>query len=541
MFLIWFGGKDAGFDGCPKPKMSVWQGSVSYLQFFRPFIFFPVLSLSPLATKPRTLANLLSGILTVALCAAAFFLAWRAARRERFRTALLLLLAGGLLLRIYAATSLYLHEWDERYHALVAKNLASHPLRPTLYEHPVLPYDYRDWSGNHIWLHKQPAALWLMALGLKLFGISEIALRLPSMLFSTLAIWLTYGIARHYTDKKTALLAAFLHAIHGLAIELTGGRAPTDHIDLFFLFFIELGVFFSVRFLRRPQWPASILIGLSTGLAVLTKWLPALIVLPVWGLLALRQFRWQRLLPHLLAIGGAAAAVFLPWQFYIFEAFPREAAWEQEFNLRHFFEGLEGHAQPWYFHLQKMGRIFGELIYLPLAWLTYKRARQLLQGKKADLSLLAWIWIPYIFFSIAHTKMQAYTLFCAPAFFILTALFFRYLNIYKRRFRFPQYTTHLALALLILLPVRYSIERIKPFSLRERSPAWAEEMKALKGRHEMDERTVVFGVEKPIEFMFYTGATAYPLLPEAEVLDSLARAGYGVYRYERGALIKLGD
>ncbi len=483
--------------------------------------------------------NLLFGILTSALCTAAFFLAWRAARREDYRLALLLILAGGLLLRIYAATDLFLHEWDERYHALVARNLMEHPLRPTLYDNPVLPYDYTDWSSNHIWLHKQPMALWAMALSLKLFGISEIALRLPSILLSTLAVWLTYGIARHYTGQKTALLAAFLHAIHGLIIALTAGRAATDHPDLFFLFFIELGVFFSIRFLREPRWYVSVLIGLSIGLGVLTKWLPAFIVAAVWGLLVIHRHSWPQLFLHLTLIISVATAVFLPWQLYIFRAFPQEAAHEQAYNLLHFFEGLEGHGQPWYFHLDRMRIIFGELIYLPLIWLTYKRLRQLFRRRSADWSLLAWIWIPLIVFSLAHTKMQAYTIISAPAYFILTALFFRFLNIYKRRLRIPLFATNLALALLVLLPVRYSIERIKPFSIRERSPEWAENMKALNEQYAIDERTVVFGVERPIGFMFYTGATAYPLMPEAEVVDSLAGAGYKVYRYAEGKLIEL--
>ena len=222
------------------------------------------------------------------------------------------------------------------------------------------------------------------------------------------------------------------------------------------------------------------------------------------GAAGLGQLSRQKLLAHFLVIAGVAGAVFLPWQIYIFQVFPLEAAWD----TRHFFEGLEGHEQPWYFHLEKMGRIFGELIYLPLAWLTYKRARQLFHGKRADLSLLAWIWVPYIFFSIAQTKMQAYTLFCAPAFFILTALFFRYLNIYKRKLRLARYAAKLILALLLLLPIRYSIERAKPFSVRERLPEWAENIKALSAQYEMEERTVVFGVERPIEFMFYTDATA---------------------------------
>ena len=36
--------------------------------------------------------------------------------------------------------------------------------------------------------------------------------------------------------------------------------------------------------------------------------------------------------------------------------------------------------------------------------------------------------------------------------------------------------------------------------------------------------------------MFYTGATAYPFLPEPAVVDSLSDAGFGVYRYEEGTL-----
>ncbi len=39
-----------------------------------------------------------------------------------------------------------LHDWDERYHALVAKNMIEQPFKPMLYKNPVLPYDYKDWD-----------------------------------------------------------------------------------------------------------------------------------------------------------------------------------------------------------------------------------------------------------------------------------------------------------------------------------------------------------------------------------------------------------
>lgn len=70
-----------------------------------------------------------------------------------------LLMLCGFALRLYSSCDFYLHEWDERYHALVAKNLAGHLLLPTLYDNPVLPADYRDWTHSTVWLHKQPLSL----------------------------------------------------------------------------------------------------------------------------------------------------------------------------------------------------------------------------------------------------------------------------------------------------------------------------------------------------------------------------------------------
>jgi 4-amino-4-deoxy-L-arabinose transferase-like glycosyltransferase len=72
--------------------------------------------------------------------------------------------------------------WDEQYHALVAKNMLKNPFKPTLYPVELLDYDYRNWSANYIWLHKQPLFLWQIALSLKIFGTTELAVRLPSIL-----------------------------------------------------------------------------------------------------------------------------------------------------------------------------------------------------------------------------------------------------------------------------------------------------------------------------------------------------------------------
>lgn len=49
--------------------------------------------------------------------------------------------------------------WDEGFHAIVARNLTKHPLKFTLYDQPWLPYTYKNWTENHIWLHKPPVAM----------------------------------------------------------------------------------------------------------------------------------------------------------------------------------------------------------------------------------------------------------------------------------------------------------------------------------------------------------------------------------------------
>ncbi len=112
-----------------------------------------------------------------------------------------ILVLGGLF-RIYTGWDGYLHVWDERYHALVAKNMMEHPFQPMLYNNPVLPYDFRAWCCNHIWLNKPPLPFWLMSGSMSLFGVNLFALRLPSFLLSILGIYLTYRIGASLFSKK---------------------------------------------------------------------------------------------------------------------------------------------------------------------------------------------------------------------------------------------------------------------------------------------------------------------------------------------------
>ena len=474
--------------------------------------------------------NLIIGIIVIIFCALCWLISWRLYRMERTSLAVVALIVAGLALRFFTASDLYLHEWDERYHALVAKNMISDPLVPKLYNDPVLPYDYREWSANHVWLHKQPAPLWAMAASMAIFGVNEIALRLPSVLLTSLGIWLIFIIGSYFFNRKTGFLAAFFFSVNGLMIELSAGRVPTDHIDTHFLFFILLAVFFTIQFVQKQKTAFNILAGVSIGLAVLSKWLPALIVWPVWLLLVFDsgKFSTRAIARQFILLVLVTIAVFLPWQIYIYTFFPREAAWEAAFNWRHITEALEENTGPFYFFLNKIRINYGELVYLPLIWFVYY-----LWNKPKNLknwALAAWFFVPLIFFSSVKTKMQGYLLFTAPVLFMITAAFFFRLNDWKKQVRYPWPVTVLLLAFLAL-PVRYAIERSKPFIRAEKNPEWVKELRA-KGVGHGVEKVVLFNYPRPVEAMFYTGMTVYPHIPDSATIRELKDKGYKVILYD---------
>lgn len=464
----------------------------------------------------------------IALLASAAVLTGAAAvasRRGYQGLALSLLVMMGVGLRVHAAADRYLHPWDERYHAVVGKNLRAHPLKPTLYEDPVLTYDPRDWLTGHVWLHKPPLALWTIAASLGAFGINEWAVRLPSLLASALAIALTYRLARLLgLSPPGGLLAAFLHAVNGFSIDLAAGRRPTDHVDALFVTLVEIGIVLALAAGRSgpPTLWAAAGVGAVTGLAILTKWLPALLVLGVMGLFVALRDGVRRAAPPVVAAAACAAAVALPWNLYARAAYPVEHAFERAYDLQHLFVALEGHTGDLWTHVLWMPRFFGELVFLPVAWWLQSAARR---RDPLRLAVAAWILVPYAIFSLVATKMPGYVMIAAPAVFLAVAEMAVTLQAAAvtgaRRL-----LALLVVLLLVGLPVRYAVERLRPFAEADREPAWAADLKALGAR--VNAPCVVFAEPRPIEALFYTPCSAYPFPPTEAQIEELVRRGYRI-------------
>lgn len=434
--------------------------------------------------------------------------AWRVGWRGRYPLAIGYLLFAGFLLRFGPAMDPFLHTWDERYHALVAKNMIGHMLEPMLYKEHVLPYDPLSWTEGHIWLHKPPFTLWCMSISMRLFGATVFAARFPSLLASTLGIALSYGIIRRFFGRRVGFIAAFLYTVQGMVIEVSSGRVATDHVDALFAFLIPLSIYTYQRWSEGRSWIWVGLSGVTLGAAVLTKWLPALIAVPVCGLyfMGRRKWTWRVLLGAAavqLAVGALVAA---PWVIYASNTFPEIYAHEARMRGEHITHVLDGQGGSVLYYVDRLRIAYGELVYLPCAWFVWSLSRHA-GFRTARWSILLW-WLGfYLFFSLVSTKMQGYVM---PATIPVLAIAAAFWVLLERKLRAGgqwRWGVYVVLVVLLALPVRYCVERLKP--LQDLS-AKVQERAALESF--MDHTsgcTVLWGCELSIEAMFYRDGIAY--------------------------------
>ena len=315
--------------------------------------------------------------------------------KDRVKLAILFLSFGGCILRFFMiGLDPFIHIWDEQFHALVSKNMMSNPFNPTLYSNPVLPYDTSSWSSNHIWLHKGPVFLWLIAISFKVFGVNEIALRLPSLLMSTILIPIIFRMGKIVANDKVGFMAAFLFATANYQLEMVTGTIGSDHNDVAFMFFLCAGFWAWFEYQNSGKIKWLILIGLFSGLAVDTKWIMGFLVFFCWFLTIIlnKEKRGQLISYRPIFVSGLIAiAVSTPWYIYTFIRFPLETEETLSSYSRHFGTVMEGHSGNWLYHIALMGQQYGwivPIIILPSLYLLFRHL-----SKKIEYRILIFSWL----------------------------------------------------------------------------------------------------------------------------------------------------
>jgi 4-amino-4-deoxy-L-arabinose transferase-like glycosyltransferase len=276
------------------------------------------------------------------------------APRSRLDPILMPILLASLVLNTHRIGHPGLHYFDESFHAIVARNLLKHPLKPTLIDAPYLSYDATHWGENHVWLHKPILPLWTIAGSFALLGVNTTALRLPSALLGTGAVALTFLIGRSLFDRRTGLIAAGLQAINPAITMLVQGYLFSDHVDVALLFWVEVGVYCLVRAMRSGSWPDVLAVGVAQGLAYLSKsYLAALLtglaatvwLLPKVGLISKDDSKLKA--RHLVGLVAATLATVAPWTIHCALNFPVEFAHEHGYVFTHLGSGVENWGGPW--------------------------------------------------------------------------------------------------------------------------------------------------------------------------------------------------
>jgi len=310
-----------------------------------------------------------------------------------------LLLALVLALLLFRLGAVPLLGPDEPRYARVAVEMhrAGDWVRPTLQGRP--------------WLEKPALYYWLAGGAFSLLGETELAARLPSVLATLVLVGVTALLGARLFGSAAGLHAGFVLGTsvlpfaygHAASMDMLLAASVTAALALLALRLLGLA--------GRLAVPAAA--GFA-GLAVLAKGplgllLPGLVVAAY--LLVTRHWRWLR---ELLAPSSILAFLVVAGPWYVLVLRDQGRAFVDEFllghNLERFTTTVHHHAGPllYYVPVILIGLFpWSGLLPPALASLSPRRSR-------VDLFLLLWFALPFLFFSVAGSKLPGYILPCLP-------------------------------------------------------------------------------------------------------------------------------
>ncbi len=174
-------------------------------------------------------------------------------------------------------------------------------------------------AANSITVDKPPAALWIMALSVRIFGLSSWSLLVPQALEGVAAVGLLYLTVRRTSGPAAGLIAGAVLATSPVAALMFRFNNP----DALLVLLMVAGAYCLVRALETASTKWLLLVGVLTGFGFLTKMLQALLVVPAFALVYLvaAPNPVRARIGQLLA-AGAALVVSAGWWIAIVSLIP---------------------------------------------------------------------------------------------------------------------------------------------------------------------------------------------------------------------------
>ncbi|KGG19709.1 ArnT family glycosyltransferase [Prochlorococcus marinus] len=294
--------------------------------------------------------------------------------------------------------------------------------------------------------HKTLGSYWFIALSIRLFGNSELALRLPSILSSFLCLIISYLIALKTTNSKSALISLFSLSSMPLWIQYSRYASP----DLPFVLCILLVILFFLKSLDSSKYISQYFNLFCSGLFISSSFFirSYMAFVPFIGLtpfifyhLFRKEFTFKLFFCTGIAVG------FIPTFLNLY------------FSVQKF--GISGITSLFDFaKKQAIGEFgFNNLLLVPInfLYLTFPIGILLLilfvftgSNNKANYPLLIYCYplISLILLLCMSTSYPHYYLFLLPS---LSLIFGNYITSYSSRFSFSNSTIRYLVFIILLL------------------------------------------------------------------------------------------
>jgi 4-amino-4-deoxy-L-arabinose transferase-like glycosyltransferase len=177
-------------------------------------------------------------------------------------------------------------------------------------------------AASFITVDKPPAALWVMSLSARVFGVNAWSILVPQALEGVAAVGLLYAAVRRWFSPAAGLIAGAVLALSPVAALMFRFNNP----DALLVLLLTGAAYAMVRALEQGRTRWLVLAGTLVGFGFLTKMLQALLVVPAFALVYLFAGppKLGRRILQLVAM-GAALLVSAGWWVAIVELIPASA------------------------------------------------------------------------------------------------------------------------------------------------------------------------------------------------------------------------
>lgn len=135
-------------------------------------------------------------------------------------------------------------------------------------------------AGNSITVDKPPASLWVMALSVRIFGLSSFSILFPQVLMGVATVGVVFASVRRQWGAAAGLISGAVMALTPVAVLMFRFNNP----DALLVLLMALGAWATMRSIERGSARWFALAGVFIGLGFLTKTLQVLLVVPFFGI-----------------------------------------------------------------------------------------------------------------------------------------------------------------------------------------------------------------------------------------------------------------